>query len=154
MTRSARQRRLVAAAACALIFAGAVAGWPMLTDGADSAQIAAGRALYAKHCTACHSSRLEGQPNWQQRLPNGRMPAPPHDASGHTWHHSDAALFTITKEGVGALVPGYQSDMPAFGGVIADDEIGAVVAFIKSTWPRREHEYQAARTKAQWSSEN
>jgi mono/diheme cytochrome c family protein len=69
-------------------------------------------------------------------LPNGRMPAPPHDDNGHTWHHPDDVLFGITKNG---LVPpyaprDYESDMPAFGGKLADDEIWAVLAFIKSKW--------------------
>ncbi len=64
------------------------------------------------------------------------MPAPPHDGSGHTWHHPDAVLFGITKKGV---VPpyapvGYESDMPAFAGKLSDDEIWAVLAYIKSHW--------------------
>ena len=68
------------------------------------------------------------------------MPAPPHDESGHTWHHPDNVLFAITKNG---LVPpyapsGYESDMPAFRGRLSDDEIWAVLAFIKSQWRSRE----------------
>jgi mono/diheme cytochrome c family protein len=79
---------------------------------------------------------LEGQPNWQRRLPNGRLPAPPHDEGGHTWHHSDNVLFGITKHG---LVPpyapsDYRSDMPAFGDKLRDDDIWAVLAFLKSHW--------------------
>ena len=72
--------------------------------------------------------------------------APPHDASGHTWHHSDNQLFTIVKKGVSAIVPGYESDMPGFESVLTDQEIRAVLAFIKSTWPEREREYQARRS--------
>ena len=71
------------------------------------------------------------------------MPAPPHDATGHTRHHADRPLFTITKLGVGAVVPGYESDMPAFEGILSDDEIVAILAFIKSTWPERERGFQA-----------
>ena len=71
------------------------------------------------------------------------MPAPPHDASGHTWHHPDRQLFTITKLGVNAVVPGYESDMPGFEGVLSDDEISAVLAFIKSTWPERARDFQS-----------
>lgn len=100
------------------------------------AQIALGQKIYVQHCAACHGMKLEGQPNWQQRLPNGRMPAPPHDESGHTWHHTDDVLFGITKHG---LVPpyaprGYESDMPAFAGTLSDDEIRAVLAYIESHW--------------------
>jgi mono/diheme cytochrome c family protein len=107
-------------------------------------EVATGRALYARHCASCHGAALEGQPNWQERLPGGRMPAPPHDASGHTWHHPDDVLFRITRDGVAAVVPGYESDMPAFAGVLSDTEIRAVLAFIKSTWPERERRFQEA----------
>ena len=94
--------------------------------------------MYARVCATCHGANLEGQPNWRARSPNGRLPAPPHDASGHTWHHPDRLLFAITKYG---LVPphspaGYDSDMPAFGRMLSDDEIWAVLAYIKKQWSR------------------
>ena len=110
--------------------------------------LALGQELYAERCAACHGAKLEGQPDWKRRLLSGRMPAPPHDASGHTWHHADDVLFRITKEGVEAVVGGgYQSDMPAFGGVLSDDEIRAILAFIKSTWPERARGFQAEVTR-------
>ena len=110
--------------------------------------LALGEAVYAGNCASCHGAELEGQPNWKRRLESGRMPAPPHDETGHTWHHSDADLFRLTKEGVAAVVGGdYESDMPGFGGVLSDEEILAVLAFIKSTWPERERAYQAEITK-------
>jgi mono/diheme cytochrome c family protein len=95
-----------------------------------------GEKLYAQHCASCHGANLEGQPDWRKRLANGRFPAPPHDASGHTWHHPDEVLFAVTKHG---LVPpyapaGYESDMPAFGGKLSDQEIRAVLAYIESRW--------------------
>lgn len=98
-------------------------------------QIEIGRRLYAETCAACHGASLEGQPNWQKRLPNGRLPAPPHDVSGHTWHHPDGVLFRITKDGPAAYPKGYQTDMPAFALRLTDKEIAATLAFIKSTWP-------------------
>jgi mono/diheme cytochrome c family protein len=104
---------------------------------ADANQVALGAKVYAQHCAACHGAKLEGQPNWRSPLPTGRMPAPPHDESGHTWHHTDEMLFGITKEGLvpGKYAPpGHQSDMPAFGKVLSDDEIWAVLAYIKSHW--------------------
>jgi mono/diheme cytochrome c family protein len=102
----------------------------------DPKQLALGASVYAQHCAACHGAKLEGQPDWQKRLPNGRFPAPPHDESGHTWHHPDEVLFGITKHG---LVPpyapaGYESDMPAFAGKLSDVEIRAVLAYIRSRW--------------------
>jgi len=100
-------------------------------------QAALGEVVYRDHCASCHGSNLEGQPDWQTRKPDGRLPAPPHDETGHTWHHADEVLFRITKEGVSAIVPGYKSDMPAFGSVLTDQQIWAVLAYIKSRWPRR-----------------
>jgi mono/diheme cytochrome c family protein len=120
-------------------------------DPGDSERVARGEALYAKHCAYCHGAQLEGQPNWQSRLPSGRMPAPPHDASGHTWHHPDAMLFGITKEGLvpGKFAPpGYQSDMPGFAGTLSDDDIWAVLAYIKSHWPEPIRSAQAERNRS------
>lgn len=104
-------------------------------DAANAAQVGQGRVVYAAQCAACHGANLEGQPDWRRRQPNGRLPAPPHDASGHTWHHPDRVLFEITRDGVTAHAPaGYESDMPAFGHALSDAEIWAVLAYIKSTW--------------------
>lgn len=66
----------------------------------DAALVALGQRVYAGQCAACHGMQLEGQANWRERGPDGRLPAPPHDASGHTWHHPDEQLFQITKHGV------------------------------------------------------
>lgn len=106
-------------------------------------RVQAGQEIYAANCASCHGASLEGQPDWRRRLDTGRMPAPPHDESGHTWHHPDTDLFTITKLGVGAVVPGYESDMPAFAETLSDADIVAVLAYIKSTWPERQRTFQA-----------
>lgn len=106
-------------------------------------EIARGAGIYAEACGSCHGAKLEGQPDWKRRGANGRLPAPPHDATGHTWHHADRQLFTITKLGVGAVVPGYESDMPAFADLLSDDDIRAVLAYVKSTWPDRQRTFQA-----------
>lgn len=99
-------------------------------------QIALGKQVYAARCASCHGANLEGQPNWQQDLPTGGRPAPPHDETGHTWHHSDESLFTTVKFGGQATSPpSYKSNMPPFGSVLSDNEIEAVLAYIKSTWP-------------------
>lgn len=103
----------------------------------DNARLVAlGGAVYAAECAACHGANLEGQPNWRQRRADGRLPAPPHDPSGHTWHHPDAQLFALTKFGPAALAGGgYESDMPAYAETLSDDEIWAVLSYIKSRWP-------------------
>lgn len=102
----------------------------------DAEAVADGAGIYAAECAACHGAELEGQPDWQVRLDNGRLPAPPHDATGHTWHHPDAVLIDITTRGTAAIVGGgYESDMAGFGDVLTTDEIIAVLSYIKSTWP-------------------
>ena len=112
-------------------------------DPENAAQVALGEQVYRAHCASCHGAELEGQPDWRARLPDGRMPAPPHDETGHTWHHPDAMLFRITKEGLAAMVPGYQSAMPRYLEVLNDEEIWAALAFIKSRWPEKVRAHQA-----------
>jgi mono/diheme cytochrome c family protein len=116
----------------------------------DARLVARGAELYGAHCAACHGAKLEGQPNWRERGPDGLLPAPPHDASGHTWHHPDALLIRITRDGVGAVVgdPGYRSAMPVYRGVLSDEDIVAVLSWIKSRWPadvRTKHDQINAR---------
>jgi mono/diheme cytochrome c family protein len=144
---------ILASAAATVVLLGWL-GTDFLGSREEAARIALGRSLYTAHCASCHGANLEGQPDWQETLPNGRLPAPPHDASGHTWHHADDELFAITKHGMAALVPGHASDIPAFAGVLSDEEIRAVLAFIRSTWPERERNYQAVRSEARRNARN
>ena len=134
-------------AAAALVAAFAIGAALLMTGPfnpfTDTAVIARGHELYAKHCASCHGKNLEGQANWKSPLPNGRLPAPPHDASGHTWHHTDDALAGVIKFGLKPYAgENYESDMPVFGAILGDEEIAAIVAYIKSTWPDREQAYQ------------
>ncbi len=115
--------------------------WPQgVAGGIDAGSpelVALGQGLYAKACASCHGVNLEGQADWRIRRADGRLPAPPHDETGHTWHHPDDQLFAMTKFGPAAFagLDDYKSDMPAFEGVLSDREIRAVLAYIKSTWP-------------------
>ena len=104
-----------------------------------------GARIYAQQCAACQGDKGEGQPHWRDRGPDGLLPAPPHDPSGHTWHHPDEQLFAITKQGLAQLInqPDYRTAMPIYGGVLSDDEIVAVLSWIKAQWPpeiRRRHD--------------
>lgn len=103
-----------------------------------------GQQAYLAQCASCHGRNLEGQPNWRQRLPDGTLPAPPHDETGHTWHHADKVLFDITKfGGQRGMRAGFKSAMPGFADKLTDREINAVLAYIKSRWPARVRERQA-----------
>ncbi len=117
---------------------------PVIIDADNRLYIEAGRPLYAEHCAECHGKNLEGRPNWRSRLPKGGLPAPPHDGSGHTWHHADQLLFDYTKKGGAALAPdGFKSNMPGFGETLSDEGIVAVLAYVKSTWPEKQRKHQA-----------
>jgi mono/diheme cytochrome c family protein len=125
----------------ALFFTGAACG-----DGnADSmAQADLGRAIYQQNCAACHGVRGEGQPNWQVKRPDGSYPAPPHDTTGHTWHHSDGLLFRIVKDGGASLnIPNFKSGMPAFGQQLQDEEVRTVINHLKTFWGPEQRERQS-----------
>jgi mono/diheme cytochrome c family protein len=137
---------VVAIAGVAAAYLGALGTKPavMTANASDAQLVALGKTIYKAECASCHGVRLEGQPNWRSRLPDGRLPAPPHDETGHTWHHADALLFATTKHG-GAknAPPGFVSGMPAFGPKLSDREIWATLAYIKSRWPEPVRQRQA-----------
>jgi mono/diheme cytochrome c family protein len=102
----------------------------------DRAAVARGKDVYAARCASCHGGRLEGQFLWQIADPNGARGAPPHDATGHTWMHSDEDLFEMTKHGRFPEWPaGARSQMPPFAHRLNDAEILAALAYIKASWP-------------------
>ncbi len=145
----ARTRQRIAALwwpLAALVTLG-LSAWVLLGESDHAPDLAAGQNLYATHCASCHGADLEGQPDWRRRRADGRLPAPPHDDTGHTWHHDDDLLFEIVKHG---LVPphapeGYPSDMPAYAGVLSDAEIRAVLAYIASRWSNEVRKMRAQR---------
>jgi mono/diheme cytochrome c family protein len=110
----------------------------------DSAEVVLGRQIYLEHCAACHGQNAEGQPNWKQPDANGNMPAPPHDDSGHTWHHADGLLYEITRDGFRDPLkpPDSPLTMPAFGDKLSDAEIRAVITYFKSLWSEESRLFQ------------
>ncbi len=101
-------------------------------------KIAAGEKLYTENCASCHRTDLSGDPNWMIPDENGVYPPPPHDATGHTWHHDDGLLLGIIRDGL----EGFPSGMPTFGGILTDDEILSILEFLKSTWGNGERTFQ------------
>ena len=95
-----------------------------------------GKSIYLKNCASCHGKNLEGQKNWQIRQNDGYLLAPPHDKTGHTWHHSDYYLFMVTKLGIEEIIKKiYPNNMPIYKDLLNDKEIISVLSYIKSTWP-------------------
>lgn len=153
---TAMSARLTKAALIGAVLAGAAGfgGWLLhdsgeagpTADPTDAELVALGRQVYAQNCASCHGLGLGGEPDWRTRGPDGALPAPPHDETGHTWHHPDQQLFDITKYGVEKFAPeGYVSNMPAYQDVLTDREIWASLAYIKSRWPEDVRLKQQAR---------
>lgn len=95
-----------------------------------------GQQVYADNCASCHGAKLEGEADWKTQNGDGSFRAPPHDASGHTWHHGDELLIEAINLG-GARLPdniGGTSNMPAFGDVLTEEEMMAALTYIKSNW--------------------
>jgi mono/diheme cytochrome c family protein len=110
----------------------------------DAAEVNLGRQIYMEQCAICHGSNGEGQPNWKMPDANGNMPAPPHDDSGHTWHHADGLLYEITRDGFRDPLkpPDSPLTMPAFGDKLSDAEIRAVITYFKSLWSEESRRFQ------------
>ena len=114
------------------------------TSAATAEWLSRGEAVYLRECASCHGERGEGQPDWAVTLPDGSLPASPHDASGHTWHHSDAELLDIVTRGGKFYLPA--STMPAFGPKLSQDDMRAALAHIKTFWGPKETSYQVEMT--------
>ena len=127
---------------------------PSSSEESKSSDPVAGRMLYAEFCASCHGDNLEGETDWRTPDDEGVLPAPPHDETGHTWHHGDKLLFEYTKLG-GQIalekmgVTGVKSGMPGFQDQLSDQEIWDILSFIKSTWSDRVRDIQAARSQAE-----
>lgn len=124
----------------------------------DPAAIERGAPLYLENCASCHGENLEGQPNWRTQNDDGTLPAPPHDDSGHTWHHSDKILFDYTKLGGAATMAkrglDFESGMPGHQDTLSDDQIWDILTFIKSKWSQDSLNVQRQRSELDPITEN
>lgn len=122
----------------------------------DAPDIESGREIYAARCASCHGANLEGQLDWQSAREDGTYPAPPHDETGHTWHHGDAMLRDYVRRGGQAVLDdmgvNFTSGMPGFGEELTEDDIEAVLAYIRSTWPDHIRATQAKRSQLEAGS--
>ncbi len=85
----------------------------------------------------------EGEADWQNNNDDGTLRAPPHDSSGHTWHHLDQLLLQIIAKG--GQAPNTQ--MSAFEDKLTEEEIKLVLEYIKTFWEQEHRESQADVTK-------
>lgn len=90
---------------------------------ADAASLARGRDHYVEHCLPCH-----GAPGVKPaEFAEGMNPKPPDVDGTLVQHYDDAQLFWVVKNGIRA------TGMPAFAANHKDDEIAAIVAFVRHT---------------------
>lgn len=116
-------------------------------DASDKDQVAFGGRVYGRICANCHGNGMDGQLGWQQPMKDGTRLAPAHNDQGKTWRLDDKSLFEVVKSGGDFLKQdGTTSRMPAFKDKLTDDEIWAVIAFIKSSWSADIQEAQQEET--------
>lgn len=110
----------------------------------DPGEVKFGRAVYAQYCASCHGAHGEGAPNWQKYDEGGELPAPPHNAQGHTWRHSDADLYEIVNKGMrDPFNKTTRLTMPPFGDTLSPAQMLAVIIYLKTLWTPEEREFQA-----------
>jgi len=124
--------------AAAVLAAATVTACASDTATVSEAVFERGGELYQANCASCHGADLAGAADWKTPKDDGSYPPPPHDSSGHTWHHPDRVLIEIIRDG--SDFP--QSRMPPFGDRLADEDIEAILEFIKTSWGPLERAYQ------------
>jgi len=120
-------------------------------DHGNAAQVALGHSLYDQHCAFCHGQDLAGKPGWDGDYPTGGRPPLPLDGSAAIARLTDRDLFDVSKfSGQPFSPPSYKNDMPGFEGRLANADLWAIIAFMKSRWPEeaREQQRQAGKERA------
>ena len=110
---------------------------------AEDPSIRTGQGIYRQNCASCHGAKAEGAPDWKKPDENGELPAPPHDATGHTWRHSDAELFEMVAKGW--RDPFNKTDrltMPPFEEQLSEQEMRDVIAYLKTLWSDEQRQFQ------------
>ena len=111
-----------------------------------SAQERQGQEIYNANCVSCHGGPTGG----------GMMDYPPrHNANGHTWHHPDCELKQVVRDGGDEMTemmrrmmaPPDAPKMQPFKDRLSDQEIDAVLAFIRTMWTPDERDAQAQITR-------
>jgi mono/diheme cytochrome c family protein len=105
-----------------------------------------GQQLYNTNCLSCHGGPAGGSMS--------DMP-PRHNANGHTWHHPDCQLIDIVLNGSGEMgemmrrmmgKPDTPS-MPAFRDRLTEEEVRAILAYIRTWWTEDQRQTQAMITR-------
>ena len=118
---------------------------PATIDPADTVMANAQR-NYESYCAHCHGYAGDGQgaASEERTLSLGYKPVPRHDSEGHTWQHPDQLLFETIKYGVNSPLNLYV--MSPHGDRLNDDEIMAIVQYLKRFWTDEQRTFQARLT--------
>src|SRR5260370_14946252 len=110
----------------------------------DLGLVSSGRTIYEQYCASCHGANARGASNWQERDERGELPAPPHNSEGHTWRHSDAELLEMVGKGWrDPFNKTKRLTMPAFGDVLSQQQIVAVITYLKTLWTLEQRQFQS-----------
>lgn len=89
-----------------------------------------GAVVYITNCSSCHQANGEGVPG-----------AFPPLAGNPTVTGNPVAVIAIVKHGINGKIvvsgTAYSGIMPPWGGLISDEDIAAVVTYIRSSWHNR-----------------
>lgn len=116
-------------------------------------RLAQGKSLYQQYCAACHGALVSAGDSWRRLADRDQLPAPPHDDRGQTWQHPHWQLMEMIRGGVAPFEPeGWAADMPAFEDELSEEQVLAVLAYIRSHWSARSLEFQRQREAAEPAS--
>jgi len=102
---------------------------------ASKAFVERGATLYQANCLVCHGGATGG---------NLKDIPPPHNANGHTWHHADQQLVEMTLNGITFSLE--EQKMPAFKDKLTEEDVQAILAYIKTWWTGEQREMQRKAT--------
>ncbi len=97
-----------------------------------------GATLYQANCLVCHGGATGGK---LRDIP------PPHNANGHTWDHADQQLTGMILNGITFSLE--KQKMPAFKDKLTEEDVKAILAYIKTWWTEEQRSWQRKVTE-QW----
>jgi mono/diheme cytochrome c family protein len=103
----------------------------------SSLLISLGKTVYDKHCASCHGLQGEGKPPHWPPLANNQS------------IEMQSAVNPIRMVLNGGYPPGTKGNpmpygMPPFAGLLSDNEVAAVVSYIRTAWAREANELRSA----------
>ncbi len=132
---------LVGMAACAKTTSSGASAFASAAIVQNPASASDGAVVYITNCSSCHQTNGEGVPG-----------AFPPLAGNPTVTGNPVAVIAIVKHGIGGKIvvnaSAYSGIMPPWEGLISDEDIAAVVTYIRSSWHNRASPVSLANVRA------